>query len=502
MGNESPLLEKPHVHAKKLLQIVGVLAVIASAVSQEYGSGINFVATNSLTVYPSIQNLVPIAMFVTGIFYLPKVLLYMRFSEVMSRAGGTYVWISRGLSLPIAFVVSFLWWIGLVFAIGVLGYTFGSFLATGLTDVGFQGAQWFTTPIGHIVIGMVAIWVIYFIHVSGVKNYGTLVTIALGFVVLTALLVLGYGFLTSPQDFLMVVHARYHLHLGKNPAIPSPTLGTFLSTCTLFVFAYGGISAAPLLGGETKDPEKNMPRGILLSWLIVLVLFTLVAMAVFHAAPWWAVVQLIHSGHAAVTTTPGLIGLLSPHWLSAFLNLVVALIVGKTLAPQMLGTSRMAFAFAQDLIFPKAFAKTSHKGTPSAALLLTAIVGSLSLIQSALVGWSIGVTVRSISILGVLMFLGIAVLNVRYNHRYQDVPWAKRIGRSTTMVVSAILAIIFSCLLISSVVVVPKEPFFLQPAVQTVIVLMIGFWIYIRADIVARRSNRSLQAVSTELPVD
>lgn len=488
--------------AKKLLRIVGVFAIIASAVSQEYGSGINFVATNSLTVYPSIENLVPLAMLVTGVLYLPKVILYMRFSRVMSRAGGTYVWISRSLSLPIGFVISFLWWIGLVFAIGVLAYSFGSFLATGLSDVGLTGAQWFATPRGHIVIGLIAIWLIFFIHLSGVHSYGRLVTIALIFVVLNALLVIGYGFLTKPETFISAVQSQYHVQLISSTSGHGPTIGTFLSTCTLFIFAYGGISAAPLLGGEAKNAETTMPRGILFAWLIVLALFSLVAFAVFHAAPWWAIVQLIHAGHSSVTTTPGLIGLLSPHWLSALLNLVVALIVGKTLAPQMLGTSRMAFAFAQDKIFPQVFTRTAKTGSPSAALVLTAIVGSLGLIESALVGWSIGVTVRSISILAGLIFLGIGVLNLRFNSKYKNLPWASSIGTGVGMMVAAVLAILFGTLLIGSVLVVPKQPFLLQPAVQAIIVLIIGVVIYMRAAAVARRRDTLLHAVSMELPID
>ena len=39
-------------HDYRLAKVLGVLAVTASAVAAEYGAGINFVSTQSLSVYP------------------------------------------------------------------------------------------------------------------------------------------------------------------------------------------------------------------------------------------------------------------------------------------------------------------------------------------------------------------------------------------------------------------------------------------------------------------
>jgi amino acid transporter len=97
-----------------LAKVVGVAVIVASALSQEYGSGINFVLTSSLGTYPKVTYLVPLAMVAAGILLLPKVILFMRFSRVIPRAGSTYVWLTRSLSLPVGFVVAFLWFIGVV----------------------------------------------------------------------------------------------------------------------------------------------------------------------------------------------------------------------------------------------------------------------------------------------------------------------------------------------------------------------------------------------------
>jgi hypothetical protein len=78
------------------------------------------------------------------------------------------------------------------------------------------------------------------------------------------------------------------------------------------VFAYAGLGAGPALGGEVRQAEKKVPLGIMWGWLVALVLFTAVATALFHAAPWWAVVGLIKAGKTSYATAPGLIGLVAP----------------------------------------------------------------------------------------------------------------------------------------------------------------------------------------------
>ena len=40
----------------RLAKVLGVVAVVASAAAQEYGAGINYVAVNSLSVYPAMTS--------------------------------------------------------------------------------------------------------------------------------------------------------------------------------------------------------------------------------------------------------------------------------------------------------------------------------------------------------------------------------------------------------------------------------------------------------------
>ena len=260
MTNNTPRPES----VQRLAKVVGVAAILASALSQEYGSGINFVLTSSLGTYPHVTYLVPLAMIAAGILLLPKVVLFMRFSRVIPRAGSTYVWLTRSLNLPVGFVVAFLWFVGIVAGIGFLSFSFAAFLASTLRALGLPGA-WAVTPVGHVIVGLLLIWLIFALHYSGVRNYGVFVLAIMTLVIVAAGITIGYGF-AAPQA--RVLEAVRHV-LGATPPVPplaqqTPSFEAFLSVITLFMFAYGGLTAATSLGGEARDATRTMPRGIFL----------------------------------------------------------------------------------------------------------------------------------------------------------------------------------------------------------------------------------------------
>lgn len=457
----------------RLRRSVGLLAIVASAVAGEYGAGINFVAVQSLGVYPGVRNLVPLAMFLTGLVLITKVYMFARFSRVMPRAGSAYVWMVRTVGPGPGFVVAFLWWISLAAAMGFIAFAFSTFLSQALSSVGLPGA-FVISPVGRTVIGLGAIWLVYGVHAAGVHHYGRFVSILLWVIVATALVITVIGFTTAPADFVALAAA----HTGKPITPPSGEqsfdLMSFLSVCSLFIFAYGGVSAAPALGGEARDAERIMPLGVVFGWLVALVLYTIVSAALLHAAPWWAIVALIGQKHSELVTAPGLVGLVAPHWISALLNFTVALIVGKTLGPQLMTGSRLLFAWAQDGLVPRQFGQTSDRHAPAGALLLTAGIASVFLLQSVFVGWSLGVVIRSFSLLLVWMLVGVGALRLRFGTRGPAQAWADRLVADVWMVPAAIGSIVVTAVLIYAIAIVPHTPLVFQPLFQSAVATVIA----------------------------
>jgi amino acid transporter len=486
----------------RLAKLATVFVVMASALAHEYGVTVNFAATQALSVYPLVRGLVPWAMFAAGVVLIPKVYLYMRFSRHAPRAGSVYVWIGRSLNLPLSFVLDFLNWVSLTAAMGFIAYAFGTFLGQALVSAGLRGGSVFLTPVGHIVLGAALIWTIYWAHASGIGMYGALVRIFFWIIVASALLIIGYGFGTTPDHFVQLAHAKTGLTIAPPASIEPPSLGAFLAVTALLVAAYGGLNGAPALGGEARNATRTVPLGLFFGWLSAIVLYTAVVAALFHAAPWWAVTALIQGKHAALATAPGLISLVAPPALGVLLSLVIALVVAKTAVPQMLVCSRLVFAWAEDGIFSPAFLRTSTTRAPEAALRLTALLATLFMLQSALVGWAIAIVMRAMVILIVLGVAAVGALNLHFNRRFRGVAWADGVGRGPAVVVAAVTALFVSVVLLRSAIVVPHTALGFQPGFQGLVAALLGWVIYAGARARAERRGVDLGQAALALPVE
>jgi amino acid transporter len=468
-----------------LVRAVGVVVVALSAVAQEYGSGINFVMPHSLETYPGVENLVPLAMLVAGLVLIPQVVLFARYSIAMPRAGATYVWLTRGLGPYAGFAIAFLWFVGICGAIGFLAYATGTFLSDAAHASGFA-MPWLTTSTGHLVTGLAAIWLLTALHVSGVKNYGYLIYAAGVLVFVAAAIVITAGFGATPDTAVAQISAAAGIHPVPRPAHPSIT--AFVSVIGLFMFAYGGLDASTSLAGEVADARKNMPRGIIAGWAIALVLYTLVSYALFHAVPWWSALPIVQSGHGDLLTTPALVGMLTPRAVDVFLNLLVALVVVKTIAPQLLDASRFLFAWAQDGFVPEALAGTNEAHAPAAAVILSAVIGSMFLLDAVFGGWQIGVALRAISIALVFGGLGLGTLLLAWWPSWrQPRDFAPDCTRGPFVKAMAVSALLLGVILAASVIVEPGTIWYLQPWFQLSVAVLLSLALALRA----RRRTRS-----------
>jgi amino acid transporter len=462
-----------------LVRAVGVVVVALSAVAQEYGSGINFVMPHSLESYPGVEGLVPLAMLVAGLVLIPQVVLFARYSIVMPNSGATYVWLTRGLGPYGGFAIAFLWFIGICGAIGFLAYATGTFLSDAAHASGFA-TQWFTTNTGHLVTGLIAIWLLAALHVSGVKNYGYLIYAAGVLVFVAATIVIVAGFTAAPGSAVAEISAAAGIHVTPRPSHPS--LGAFISVIGLFMFAYGGLDASTSLAGEVADASRNMPRGIVAGWAIALVLYTLVSYALFHAVPWWSALPIVQSGHGDLLTTPALVGMLTPRIVDVFLNVLVALVVVKTIAPQLLDASRFLFAWAQDGFVSARFAGTNEAHAPAAAVALSAIIGTLFLLDAVFGGWQIGVALRAISIALVFAGLGFGTMLLAWWPSWRGArEFAPHCARGTLVRAMAVCAVLIGVVLAISVGHESGTAWYLQPWFQLAVAVLLSIALALRA---------------------
>ena len=471
----------------ELRRVLGLWSVVAFGVTNEIAAGLFFVSTQIQQTAPGVGDLVPWLMIVGGLLTFVTVIAYRYFfASGLVGAGGEYVIISRAVSPFFGFLATFLSWFGVSGSLGTLAYTAPKFLANACDALGaVSAAQMLGSTVGTVVTGLILLWGIWWVHVRGVRLAGMLAVAAMCFVVVVALVVIAYGFSTSPETFALAMQSRLHVSVAHvlaaapvtqvNPAV---AFGTALP---VLFFGYLGLSTATQTGAEAIDARRALSKGVVIAVSLVAVIYTLFAFAVYHAVPWRLIAGLSALKFTTYTTSTGLLGMVMPAWLASLMNVFVALIVIKTFLPLYLAQSRWIYAWAQDGILPARFANTHIRfQTPVLALTIAAVLGSLTLAESIPMGYVFGVNVRVLACMVVFFFLGLGMLLF---HRTAPDHYAANesaIAGSRTMQIAVGLIIMgFSTWFAISIVVSSLDkPVFLQPAVQAAIVALIGVLIY------------------------
>jgi amino acid transporter len=158
---------------------------------------------------------------------------------------------------------------------------------------------------------------------------------------------------------------------GERPANWGLALGAGMA---LAIFSYFGYYNVCYLGAEVRDPARTIPRSILLSALIVVVLFTLTHLAIVGVMPWR------EAARETDNLTAEFMYRLHGAWAR---NLVTVLLIGSCFAScfsGMLGYSRVPYAAAREGHFFRWFAAVHPRlHIPHRALLL---IGAMVLFWS------------------------------------------------------------------------------------------------------------------------
>ncbi|MEV4648022.1 amino acid permease [Saccharopolyspora sp. NPDC049357] len=151
------------------------------------------------------------------------------------------------------------------------------------------------------------------------------------------------------------------------------TYGMFglLAGASLVFFAFIGFDIVATTAEETKNPQKNAPRGILGSLAIVTVLYVAVALVVTGMVPYTDLATTEDGTRSTLATAFALHGVT---WAAAIIS--VGALAGLTTVVMvlLLGQTRVLFAMSRDGLMPKSLAKTSSAGTPMRATVLVGVV--------------------------------------------------------------------------------------------------------------------------------
>ncbi|MGP4087772.1 amino acid permease, partial [Streptomyces sp. KR55] len=353
-------------------------------------------------------------------------LSYAEFAGLIPKAGSAYTY---GYAVLGEFAGWFIGWdllleytaIVAVVAIGISGYF--SFL---IGEMGADLPNWMLgapgTGDGHridLFAALLCLLIAYLLNL-GIKNAARFETAVVALKVLVVLLVIAVGV--------------FHIDTANyNPFFPYGIGGAFTGAATVF-FAVFGYDAMSTAAEESKDAQRHMPKAIIYSLAISMVLYVAACLVLTGMQNYTEIDP--ESGFSTAFKSVGLSGLADLIAVGAIIGILTVMFTF------MLGVTRVWFSMSRDGLLPPWFAKTHP--TRHVPTRVTWIVGVASAAIAGFLPIGEAAELTNIGILLAFVVVCIAVIVLRY--RQPELP---RTFRTPWMPFVPAVGVVFSIWLIT-----------------------------------------------------
>ena len=363
---------------------MGLLLITATGICSMMGASINVIPFMIQKNVPGIGPYVVPAFLFAAIPAVFAAFAYAILSSAMPRAGGSYLYASRGLNPYLGFIASFSQWFGLSIVIGVISYIIVPFIRDIFFNLEFYNISNFL-EVGSIrlIISLLFIWLFVYVNIIGGKLYrNTLIPMLIIMFSLGSIVIIS-GLPFDQNDFIDSVY-RIENRIIEPVLEKSFDWRIFLTASTLMFSSFIGFDAIAQTGNEAKNPTKNIPRAILLAIFIVSLYYILFTISVYNIIPWNFVADesLIKD-----ITAPGLLSYVLPSFWGTLILIGAAIALINDLPAMILSVSRLMFAWSKDNIFPEKISEIHPKfNTPYRAIIYVGIVASIGAFGSHFAG--------------------------------------------------------------------------------------------------------------------
>jgi len=263
-----------------------------------------------------------------GVVGMAGAFIWAELAATLPEVGGQYAYLREAYHPAVAFLYG--WVLLLVIQTGGMAAVSITFARYFVDLSGLRTRDW--------VIATAALAVLTLINCFGVKTGGRTQSalMVMKIVTVSALVIAGLALTGAHVNRITVVEREW-------------SLTSFGAAMVPVLFAYGGWQTANFLAGEVKEPEKNLPRGLLLGVLGVVILYIGVN---------WVCLRSLGPLALAATTTPAssVMRMALGQRGAMFIAAAIAISTLGFLSQSILTAPRVYFAMAEDGLFFRAIA--------------------------------------------------------------------------------------------------------------------------------------------------
>ncbi|MED1206057.1 APC family permease [Heyndrickxia acidicola] len=326
-------------HRKKL----GFWSIVLLGINGIIGSGIFLLPNQAAALMGPLS--IAVILF-DAILVLSLTLCFAEAGGMFRKNGGPYVYSREAFGSFIGFEVGFMKW-----AIGIIAWA--AMAAAFSTALGVVWEPAKEGIVKNIVVTVIIVWLgaINYLGVSVSKLLNNVITIAK---LVPLLLFVAVG--------IFFIHGN-----SFTPVLPHGTYkhGAFGAAALLIFYAFTGFESLAVAAEDMKNPEKNIPKAII--------------MVIFICSLFYVLIQTVAEGtlgpKLAVSQAP--LAQATQHFIGhAGATIILAgtliSIAGINIAASFI-TPRSAVALANDGLIPSFLAKNSRFGTPAWAIFFTVL---------------------------------------------------------------------------------------------------------------------------------
>ena len=324
---------------------LGLFALTSLVTGNMIGSGV-FILPADLARVGSIS-LYSWAFTAVGAFLVA--LIFSRVSHLVTKPGGPYVYVDKGLGKFMGFQTAYLYWI----------YTGVGNVAITIALVGYLRV--FFPQLANPVLGMTAatgvLGTLVMINITGVTRAGMVQSVTTIFKLIPLFIIAIFGW-----KYLHAEHITNNFNVtgGSN-------LHAFSHAATLTLWAFMGIESATVPSGSVDNPGRNIPLATLIGTTIA---------AAFYMVCSTVVMGMIPAEQLANSTAPFADAAKIIFGRKGELIIAAGAVVScfGCLNGWVLIQSQIAMAVADDGLFPKIFAKRNRFNAPGLGLLVNFVI--------------------------------------------------------------------------------------------------------------------------------
>lgn len=354
-SNNVTILDSTQIQLKRKL---GLAAAVALSVGTTVGSGI-FSSVGEVAGAGGSAIITILAFLFGGLINIPANLVYAELATAYPENGGQYVYFREAGSRPLAFFTGWIsFWATDPPSISIMALAIANYLA-------------FFTGFSGLVVKFVATALVIFfmmIHLRSVEGGGRFQTAITAFKILPFAILIGIGLFY--MDFGLI---------SKPAVIGAPTgILALFAAISATTWSYDGMGSVCYMAGEIKEPEKTMPRALIISVLLIIVLYVALTSVITGLLP----IDLLASSDAPVAAAAGQIPLIGSA-ASTMIAIMAIIVITGSLSSCIMFQPRIEYAMARDGLFFKSFGKVHPQWeTPYFSILIQCAIAIVLIFAS------------------------------------------------------------------------------------------------------------------------